>query len=940
MTAQPPDPAAARWRRVEEICDTALRLSESERNAYLASACGEDDELRREVEALLSHERTANGFLSAAPEAAVAMRALSEARRDLTGSRLGDYEIVAKLGEGGMGVVYRARDHRLDRDVALKVVTRQNGADEFARLRSEARAAARLNHANICTVFEVAVTDGVACIAMEWIEGTPLSAAIPKGGWPADRVCRAGRQIAEALEHAHAHGITHRDLKSSNVMIRRDGNVKVIDFGIADRAVRPVDLTETQPPMARGMIGTLSYLAPELLKGDQPDARSDLWSLGVVLFEMTTGRLPFDGSSAPNIAAAILRDPPPPLPRAVAPGLSRVIERCLAKDPRERPAGAAEVALALNVANPGADVREGRRPNRIWAAGLAATVALAVAAYMWWPQNSTGAAVMRFENPAQVTTTTGVEEFAEWSPDGRMLAYSASTTGHLVDDWDIWVVQPGSGAPINRTEGFGGRNMFPSWSPNSDLISFWSSRDGGGCYVMPALAGAPRRVSPASMFDPNPVQWSPDGNELSCVVGTVEKPMLSLVSLDTGQERRRLALPGERRRMFVTTSPDQRRIAMVIADGGLDSDTSKLVVHDIETGTLQSLTDGRSKAWSPSWSSDGRSLYYVAQAGASMDLWEQPFTGDGTAAGPPRTITAGIGMRSAALSRDGRRLAYSIGRRIGNIYRVPFRQDKPATWAEAEQLTFDQASVQCFDLDRNGTRLAVSSDRSGSFDLWTMPSAGGNLMQLTSDPGAEWCPAWSPDGASLAFYSYRSGNRDVWTMPAGGGEWKQITTNEGSDLHPSWMFDGTSIAYLSGRNDATGVWESRLDGGPDVLLAPFFGGRLSPVDRRLAAFSGNGDITIHDLDGRQPAVLVQARSAGNSSWSSDGRYLIFRSAADQISSVDAKPRATSQVVADLSGRRGSVGIYSTHSDGKFIYFIWEENLGDIWTMTVASSGRP
>lgn len=210
---------------------------------------------------------------------------------------------------------------------------------------------------------------------------------------------------------------------------------------------------------------------------------------------------------------------------------------------------------------------------------------------------------------------------------------------------------------------------------------------------MAALAGVPRRVSTARIFDPNPVQWSPDGRVLFCVVGTNEQPMLSLVSFDTGQERRRIALPGERRRLFVAASLDQKSIAMVLADGGLDSDTSKLVVHDIETGTVRQLTDGRSKAWSPSWSSDGRSLYYVAQAGTAMDLWEQPFAGDGTAAGLPRTITAGIDMRSAALSRDGRKLAYSIGRRIGNIYRVPFRQDKPATWADAEQLTFDQASV-------------------------------------------------------------------------------------------------------------------------------------------------------------------------------------------------------------------------------------------------------
>jgi WD40 repeat protein len=323
-----------------------------------------------------------------------------------------------------------------------------------------------------------------------------------------------------------------------------------------------------------------------------------------------------------------------------------------------------------------------------------------------------------------------------------------------------------------------------------------------------------------------------------------------------------------------------------------------------------------------------------------MDLWEQPFDRDGAAAGSPRPLTAGIGMRGAALSSDGRRLVYSIGRRIGNVYRVPFRADKPATWADAEQLTFDQASVQCFDLDRSGTRLAVSSDRSGSFDLWTMPAAGGNLLQLTSDPSAEWCPAWSPDGGNLAFYAYRSGNRDVWTMPSGGGEWKRITTNEGPDLHPSWMFDGTKLGYLSRRDGNGGMWLSPLDGGADTFLGAFGGGgRLSPVDRRLVTQSVDGATTVEYLDGRQPSIQVKVQSAGMRSWSLDGRQLIIRSAADQISSIDARQGATARVVVNLSGRRGTLGVYGTPSDGKFIYFIWEENLGDIWTMTLASTAQ-
>ena len=939
MAAQPPpDPVAARWRRVEEICDAALGLSGSEREACLVAACGGDPTLRREVESLLAHEQSANGFLSV-PERSAAAWVLAEQGRDLTGTRLGAYEIVAKLGEGGMGVVYRARDSRLDRDVALKLVTHRTSGDDFARLRGEARAAARLNHPNICTVFEVAIADGVAGIAMEWVEGATLSAAIPNGGWPSDRVCRVGRQIADALAHAHANGVTHRDLKSSNVMIRPEGRVKVIDFGIADRVVRPIDQTETERPMWSGLAGTLSYLAPELLNGAPPDARSDLWSLGVLLYEMAAGRLPFVGSGAPKLAAAILRDPPPRLPSSVTPELSKVIDQCLAKEPSDRPASAAEVAAALEKhgARP-VDVRK-RSMGTPALAGALALAITAMGAYLSWPNAQVPLDPLRFGNPKPVTTALGVEEFAAWSPDGRTLAYTASATGHIVDRWDIWVTQLAGGTPINRTAGFGQRNLFPSWSPNGALISFWSDQDGGGCYVMPALGGSPRRIAPTTPFDPNPAEWS-DGARLTCVTGTLEQPVLTAVSLETGAESRRIPLPGTgQRRMFVTGSPDGTRLALVTASAGLDADVAQLWVYEISTATLIPVTDGRTKAWSPFWSRDGRSLYYVDVSGASMDLWEQPFTAAGRIDGPPRTLTTGVGMRSATLSRDGTRLAYAVGRRVGNAYRVPYRSDRAATWSEVEQLTFDQASVQCMDLDRSGTRLALSSDRSGSFDLWTMPASGGNLTQVTSDRSAEWCPAWSPDGATLAFYAYRSGNRDVWTMPAPGGAWKQVTTNDGADLHPRWMPDGKSLSFLSNHGTTMGTFMSTLDGQPERQVdTAITGGRVSPMERLFATRGSDGRISIVDLDGRQARRSLTLRSETQPSWTADGRRLIVRSAPDRISVEDVAGGAARTLV-DLSGRRGSLGIYGTPSDGKFVYFIWEENLGDIWTMDLVSSSE-
>jgi serine/threonine protein kinase/Tol biopolymer transport system component len=927
---------ANRRRRVDEICDAALQFDGPERAAYIASECDGDAPLRAEVESLLAHEQAASGFLSV-PQVFDAVRALAQHDRDLTGTRIGPYEVVAKLGEGGMGVVYRAHDTRLDRDVALKLVTHNDTAGGFARLRREARAAARLNHPNVCTVYEVAVAKDAACIAMEWIDGAPLSAAIPNNGWSANQVCAIGRQIAEALAHAHANGVTHRDLKSANVMLRSDGRVKVIDFGIADRALRPTDQTETHAALAPGLAGTLSYLAPELLKGSTPDARSDLWSLGVLLFEMATGRLPFAGSGAPRLAAAILRDPPPALPSSLTTALSTVIEQCLAKEPSDRPASAAAVAAVLEDAEqPHLNVRRRSLGTPALAAALA-IAAIAVGTYLLWPNDQDSAAPMRFGNPKPVTTALGVEEFAAWSPDGRTLAYMASASGHLVDRWDVWVTQLSGGTPINRTDGFGQRNLFPLWSPDGSLISFWSDQDGGGCYVMPALGGSPRRITAATIFDPNPAEWSADGAHLSCVTGTLEQPVLATVSIETGTESGRIPLPGRgQRRMFVTRSPDGKRLALATASAGLDSDLAQLAVYEIGTATLHPLTDGRTKAWSPFWSRDGRSLYYIDVSGASLDLWEQRFMPAGGTDGPPRALTTGVGMRSATLSRDGTRLAYAIGRRVGNAYRVPFRHDRAATWAEAEQLTFDQASVQCMDLDTSGTRLAISSDRRGSFDLWTLPAAGGNLTQITSDASAEWCPAWSPDGVTLAFYAYRSGNRDVWTMPAGGGEWKQVTTNDGADLHPAWTPDGKSLLYLSNHGTTVGTFMSTLDGQSEHMVESAISGRISPVDHRFAVREIDGHISIVDLDGRHPRRSLTAQSETAPSWTTDGRQLLVRSASNRISAVNVDD-GVERTLVDLSGRRGSLNVYGTPSDGKFVYFIWEENLGDIWTMEAQPS---
>ena len=320
---------ADQWARVKEVFDAALERGVEERMAFVARVCDADAPLRAEVERLLAAHAEAGPFIEQSPVAGH--------RASLTGQAVGRYQVGRLIGSGGMGEVYVARDVELGREVALKIGIAE---DAGFRLRREAQHASQLNHPHICTIHEVGAYDGQTYIVMEYIEGQPLSELIPPEGRPTESVLRYGIQIADALAHAHQHGVIHRDLKSANVVVTREGRAKVLDFGIACgvSAERLKDLSESQVPAAAdGVVaGTLAYMAPELLRGEQADAGSDIWALGVLLYEMASGARPFAGATGFELSAAILHEPPPPLPARIPAPLQQIIRRCLSKDPRER----------------------------------------------------------------------------------------------------------------------------------------------------------------------------------------------------------------------------------------------------------------------------------------------------------------------------------------------------------------------------------------------------------------------------------------------------------------------------------------------------------------------------------------------------------------------------------------------------------------------------
>lgn len=361
--APPPAPGGSpaatepRWERLKRIFGDALELSPADRGAFVAAQCGDDDVLRREVEELLASDAEAGSFAETPAAGLLAgfgvARPPTPHRRFVTGFRLGVYEVVECIGAGGMGEVYRARDTRLDREVAIKTVAADLGeATARSRLLREARHASSLDHPNICTIHEVGEADGLPYIVMQLVNGRALSECARQGPLPEEQSLDLGLQVARALEHAHARGIVHRDLKSSNVMLTEDGRAIVLDFGLARRlpdGQRTV--TETTAAFSSGTVaGTLGYMAPELLLGKAADERSDIWSFGVLLHEMFAGELPFTGRTPFETSSAIIGEPPRALPRSVPLAIRLIVERCLQKAPAARYAHVSDVAAALESA--------------------------------------------------------------------------------------------------------------------------------------------------------------------------------------------------------------------------------------------------------------------------------------------------------------------------------------------------------------------------------------------------------------------------------------------------------------------------------------------------------------------------------------------------------------------------------------------------------------
>jgi Tol biopolymer transport system component len=755
--------------------------------------------MRGEVLALLASFDEASEFMETPPVDI----------ESIEGRRIGHYEILSLLGAGGMGEVYLARDTRLDRQVALKLLPLTQDQSLVQRFEREARAASALNHPNIITVYETGREGDAHFIATEFVEGRTLRQKIADGKIEAREAAAIAAQIATALQAAHRAGIVHRDIKPENIMLRPDGLIKVLDFGLAKltgaRSAECGMPNEEEGSAFRAphlqtdhatLMGTVAYLSPEQARGNKSDHRADLFSLGVVIYEMISQQRPFRGDSTAAILDAIINHQP--APADAPPTMERIIRRALAKDVEARYQTTDEM---LDDLRRFADESHRKRARRRALAAVIALVLVAIVSFAllrWGDEKKEIRFPWSDARSVMLTDDAGEEVFPSLAPDGGSFVYASRAAGN----WDIYLQRVdervGVRKPVNLTAGFAGDDTQPAFSPDGKWIAFRSSHEGGGIFLMSYEGQTVRRLSDEG-FHP---AWSPDGEEILCTDENITSPINRIV-----RARRLWAIKvatGERR--LITTedvaqpqwSPRQYRIAYWGQRANAQRDIWTMTAAGDE---VVEVTNDEATDWNPVWSPDGRYLYFASDRSGGMKLWRVEIDErSGRVLREPELVpTPSAWSQHISFSRDGARMIYAQVITQTNVQSVAFDPRRGKLTGEPKRITQGSQMISGVDVSADGRWLACDSigeDRESIFLLRSDGTGGRHL--LTTDDYKYRNPQFSPDGKRLAFYSNRSGYWEVWIMKADGSDLRQLTfTMEESAFYPIWSPDGKRIAYTT-----------------------------------------------------------------------------------------------------------------------------------------------
>jgi Tol biopolymer transport system component len=825
------------------------------------------------------------------------------------GTRLGPYEILSALGTGGMGEVYLGHDPRLRRNVAIKLLPARftEDAERVRRFQREAQAASALNHPNIITIHEIGQVGSSHFIAAEFIAGQTLREKLAQGKLDLRSAFDVVRQVASALVPAHASGIVHRDIKPENVMVRPDGLVKVVDFGIAKLTETQLVTADIQAPttMARTdtdpgtVVGTAQYMSPEQARGQPVDARTDIFSLGVLLYEMVTGKRPFEGATPTDVIVSILTEDPiaasvytPELP----PELDRIISKALEKDREERyqlvkeflldvkraerrlqfeaelarssgstaqiaatgptatatltppPAQTIDTARARPTASMAYLVGETKR-HKLGAVLIAASLVAGAGLMMWRPPFSEHRVPSLTAIIIPFTTFSGAVDQPAFSPDGNQIAFTWD--GGDGENLDIYVKLIGAGTPLRLTTD-PAEDISPVWSPDGRYLAFLRrSATENSIFIVPALGGTERKLGKTEPsrqgWSQTRLSWAPDGKSLAVAdqASPEDRFSIFLLSVEDGGKQRLTSSPPTSADHSPAFSPDGKSVAFIRSSALTSEDIYLISTHGEK---LQRVTVDERQILSLAWTADGREIIFSSNRGGGYSLWRVAVPG-GT---PERVAATGQNAYSPAISRQGNRLVYNVSFLDSNIWRLDnSNADRQKSATRLISSTLQDHSPQ---ISPDGKRIVFVSDRSGNAEIWICESDGSHPVQLTFFDGTvAGTPRWSPDGQQIVFDSRPAGNADIYVVSAEGGKPRPVTREPSHEVMASWSRDGRSLYFCSNRSGDYQIWKVPVAGGQPIQVTKHGG---------FESFESPDGELLYYTKGRGPDGIWQIPVAG------------------------------------------------------------------------------
>jgi eukaryotic-like serine/threonine-protein kinase len=875
------------------------------------------------------------------------------------GTRLGPYEILSPLGAGGMGEVYRARDTRLDRQVALKVLSPQlaDSPEALTRFEREAKAVAALSHSNIVALYDFGQSEGALYAVTELLEGETLRARLVEGALPLRKAIEYAVQIAQGLSAAHGKGIVHRDLKPENIFLTNAGPAKILDFGLARQSsLAPPDEDTHSPTLARAtdpgtVLGTVGYMSPEQVRGRLADHRSDIFSFGCVLYEMVSGRRAFQGQSPAETMAAIAREDPPELSELVpglAPGLERVVRHCLEKNPEDRFQSTRDLAfdlLSLSSISASQKAQAISEPGerRRWATiGVAVLLlVLGAAVGQLWIRGTGAKVASRMAYYTQLTDAPGEERTPRLSPDGQTLLYVSRVAGNA----DIYSVRVGGHNAVNLTADSKDDDWAPAFSFDGKQIAFRSERGGGGIFLMEATGESVRRLTDFG-YDP---AWSPDGKEIAVATEGVTDPgsrigISELWAVSVADASKRLLSKGDAVRP--AWSPDGSRIAIGRASRagkGTPLLWTIATAGPPDVGAVP-VTSDQKRDFFPAWSGDGRFLYFSSTRGGPVNIWRVRLDArSGKALSVPEPVTVpALDAESPSLSRGDGRIAYESHSSRSTLRRLAFDARRGVASGAPEELFSSSQSLDIPRVSPDGAWVVLQRTSTGGEDLAVAKLDGTGLRQLTEGSTLNRFPCFSPDGKRVAFMSTRNGSAQIWDIHVDGSGLRQLSDiKDHSIFYPLYSPDGSRLEAIDEQGTSLVLDLVRQDSkwtpihrAADGDLLP--DGNFSwSRDGRFFA----GDFI--DQAYRQLGIYVESTETGvrrrlteegqRPLWLSDNRRILYlRGGAIWI--IDSASGTTSEIVPALKPPR-RLSAFDLAPDESFLLLLEDTVESDIWMMS-------